>query len=261
VKFFWNFLDKGIFNPGVFPLVGGGVLGLLLLASSIFGSGLIRGFLQALFAGVFIGLVVAVAFEGHIVSDAGTLELRGLFQDYILVIMMAGFLAAALGCRIKIYHPRKILTILLCIGGGVAIVGSLVLPPTLLGQEGVAFVQLFFDLLKAPRLPIFWVVNLGLFALMGLLALSNALPFKSGFRSRLALLFGFYLLLYPLVNLLMESLKDGIDSVDMVTLVSGTRMYLIGFFAVWALLVGIASFLGNLTVALDYNEHMLLSRS
>jgi hypothetical protein len=32
------------------------------------------------------------------------------------------------------------------------------------------------------------------------------------------------------------------------------------FLAVWVVFVGLASFLGNLLVAMNYNEHMLLAR-
>ncbi|MCU0723221.1 MAG: FHA domain-containing protein, partial [Planctomycetes bacterium] len=58
VMFFWNLFGKEGTGPGIAMFLGAAGLGLLLIAASIFGSGLFRGFLQTLFAGAYLGVVV-----------------------------------------------------------------------------------------------------------------------------------------------------------------------------------------------------------
>ncbi|GEM_PF-5332259 len=262
VTFFWDFFDEGITAFPVFPLLGGGVLGLLVILASIFGSGGIRGFLQLLFSGAFLGVLLGVTFEG-VLSMQGTAEgvnVFKLFQNNLLIPMIAGgFLFAVLGARLKIYHPRKLTPRLFALLGAGAVIAAVLLPPATVGApEGPSMFKLFTEALNAPEIPIFFVVNLGLLGLIALICVTNLLGFRSGLRSRLALMCGFYLLLYPLIDMISMAVDAGRD-IEVIDFVSMGRFYLIGFLALWIFLIGAASFIGNFLVAVNYNEKMLLA--
>ncbi|MHC5038098.1 MAG: FHA domain-containing protein [Planctomycetota bacterium] len=260
VTFFWDFMELGIFDGNLFPLLGGGVLGLLTLLASIFRGGLIRGFLQVVFAGGYIGLVAGIVFEGTLAFRGTKVPLSFLVENFLLLALILGFALAVVGSRTKVYHPKKIIPRLLCLVGGGAILAVIFLPPDIVGLTGLSFFDQFRKIIEAPEIRVFWVVNLGLLALLGLIAVTNVFPWSGPFRSRMVLLFAFYLLLYPLVDFLVETVQAGINNTDTILLVSGARLYLIGFVAVWILFIGLASFLGNVLVSLNYNEQMMLAR-
>jgi hypothetical protein len=260
VEFFWDHFDAGIFSAQVFPYLGAGVLGVLLLVTALFRSSIVRGFLQTLFAGAFLGVTVFAVLEAALTWHAYDVHVPTLLQNWMIAVLAAGFFLVAIGSRMKVYHPAKKLPRLFGLLGAIAILVMIFLPPGAAGfEEGASFFDRCLDSFKAPQIPVFAVVNLVLVALMALIGLTNVLPWKSSIRSRLALLFGFYLLLYPLVDFVVTKLaaEGGIEAVGFANEI---RCYLIVFVAVWALFMGLASFLGGLLVTLNYNEHMLLAR-
>jgi hypothetical protein len=261
VKFFWDFMDQGIFSTVVFPFLGAGALGFLLILTVIFRSGVIRGFLQMLFAGAYLGVLAFVVGDGTLTWYKDLkLDIPALFQNWMLAVMVGAFCFTIIGSRMKIYHPANILPRLMCFLGGAGIIAMIFIPPESVGLTGKSFFDFLLAAFKLPKVPVFAVVNLALLALIALVGVTNILSFRSGIRSRLALLFGWYLLLYPLVDFMVTVLEASIGD-EMVLFVHLIRAYCIVFLAVWVLFVGLSSFLGNLLVTLNYNDQMLLARS
>jgi hypothetical protein len=256
--FFWSYFGQEGAGAGLAMLLGAAGLGLFLILASICGSGLVRGFLQTLFAGAYLGVVLGVFMKMKLPWGA-PLDLVEIFKHPIVAGLAAAFLVTVVSCRVKLYHPRKLTPRLFGFLGGAALIALLFVPPTAVGKEGVSLFQAIRDLIGGADLAPFWAIVMASLGAMGLFAVGNILPWRSGLRSRLVLLLGFFVLLSPLVGFLVLVIDKGGDSV-ILPAVNGTRNFLIGFLVVWVLLVGISSFVANMLVAMNYNDKMLLAK-
>jgi hypothetical protein len=256
VMFFWSYFGQEGAGAGLAMLLGSAGLGLFLILCSLFGSGLFRGFLQALLAGTYLGVVVGAFLKMQLPWGRG-LDVVEAFKDPILAGLAACFLVVVVCSRVKIYNPRKWFPRLFGFLGGGGLIALLFLGTTA-GVGGASLFDSMRSLMGGADYSTPRAVLVLLLFVMGFFAVTNILPWRSGLRSRLILLSGFFLLLYPLVETVCE-MVDGWSNVSLIPAVNGLRVYLIGFLALWALLVGAMSFLGNFLVALNYNEKMLLA--
>ena len=242
---------------GIAALLGSTGLGLFLILFSIAGSGLVRGFLQAFFAAAYLGVVIGGLMKLQLVWTT-SLDLKEAFQNPMTAGLVGAFLVTVICARLKIFHPRRLFPRFFGFLAGGALIALVFVPPSLLGRDGASMFDTFRALIGGPDYSTPRAVLVILLLVMGFFSVTQVLPWRSGLRSRLVLFSGFLILLYPLVEFLCE-VVDRMDSINLINSVHLARIYVIGFLALWALIVGLSAFLGNLLTGLNYNDKMLLA--